>query len=114
MQAARPDREAAIQLRAGESLFVYLKAGTTIASIAGQLCVTCPPRWLGGQIFRADAKLSEGEALQLEGSGWVTLTAARGGSTLHICQAAASSPVKDWLHKATKMFTPGHTARTCA
>ena len=59
---ARPDRDAAIQLSAGESLFVYLKAGTTITSTAGGLKLTGAPRWLGGQVFYAQATLAEGEA----------------------------------------------------
>ncbi|MES2402010.1 MAG: hypothetical protein V4573_18610 [Pseudomonadota bacterium] len=111
---ARPDREAVIQISADESLSVYLKAGTTIVSTAGQLHLTGTPQLLGGQVFRSQTRLAEGEALQLECSGWVTLTAARGGSTLTICHAEAPSQLRDLLHKAASLFAPGRTARTCA
>ncbi|MES2190751.1 MAG: hypothetical protein V4454_11540 [Pseudomonadota bacterium] len=110
---ARPDREAVIQIKAGESLFVCLRAGTTIVSTADQLRITGEPRCLGGQVFRAQATLAEGEAWQIEKSGWVTLTAAS-GSTVHICRAAASSLLQGWLRKAASVFVPGRTARTCA
>jgi hypothetical protein len=111
---ARPDREAAIQLKDGESLFVYLRAGTTVASTAGQLHLTGAPRWLGEQVFRTQATLAEGEALQLEESGWITLIAARGGSTVNICRAEAPSLLVDWLSKTASLLMPGRTAHTCA
>lgn len=111
---ARPDRDAAIQLSAGESLFVYLKAGTTITSTAGGLKLTGAPRWLGGQVFRAQATLAEGEAWLPEHSGWVMLTATGGGSTVHICRAEAPLKMMDWLRQVISTWMPGHTIRNCS
>ncbi|MES2282955.1 MAG: hypothetical protein V4542_16190 [Pseudomonadota bacterium] len=108
---ARPDRDAAIQLRAGESLFVYLKAGTTITGTAGGLKLTGAPRWLEGQVFRTQATLAEGEAWLPEDNGWVMLTATRGGSTVHICRAEAPLKMMEWLRQAISTLRPGHTAR---
>ncbi len=111
---ATPDRDAAIQLRAGETLFVYLHADSAITSTAGGLKLTGSPRWLGGQVFRPQATLDEGKTWLPEQSGWVTLTAAAGGSTVHICRVEAPVKLMDWLRQAISTFMPGRTTRTCA
>ncbi len=110
----RPERESAIQLRGGESLFVYLRTGSTLVSSSGQLRLTGDPRWLAGQVFRTQTTLAEGEAWLLEESGWVTLASTGGGTTVHICRSEAPSQLGYWLHKAVSMVAPGRTARTCA
>lgn len=111
---ARPDHAAATTLKAGESLFIHLKARSSVRSTAGGLQLSGEPRWLGEQVFRTQAMLAEGEIYLIEASGWVTLTAARGGSTVHIGHAEPVWPLRDWLRKTAGLFMPGRTARNCS
>ena len=111
---ARPDRDAAIVLQRGESLYVYLRAGTTIVSTAGTLEPTGSPRWLGGEVFPAQATLAEGEAWLLEESGWLTLAAAQHDSSVSVFRIEAPSPLRDWLRKVASVLSPSGTAKTCA
>lgn len=110
---ARPDREARIYLHAGESLFVYLKAGTTIVSTAGNLELTGAPRWLGGELHPARSTLAEGEASLLEESGWLTLAAGQYDSSVSICRIETPLQPKDWLRRAASLFLPQRATRTC-
>lgn len=113
----RPDREAHredIQLQAGESLFVYLAAGTWLAVAAGQLHVAGAPRWLGTQVVSLQTRLAEGEASLLEESGWLTLTATRGSSRLTIRRSATPSRkarLVAWLRRAGGLFISSRAAR---
>ncbi|MES2510568.1 MAG: hypothetical protein V4625_11610 [Pseudomonadota bacterium] len=119
MQAspARPTHREDIRLQAGESLLVYLAAGTRLAVAAGQLQVTGAPRWLGGQVVTLHNRLAEGEASLLEESGWLTLTAMRDGSLLTISRSQVPphrTSLMAWVRRMAALLTPGSTARNCA
>lgn len=109
-----PQPQPVIQLRAGESLLVYLKAGTTVASIAGQLCLSPAPCWLGGQVYQGLTRIVEGEALEIEGSGWTTLTATQGSAIVNVHRVQAPWLPIDWLRKMANLFGIGQGTRTCA
>ncbi len=109
-----PDRGAAIHLQGGESLFVYLKAGTAIVSTAGMLELTGSPRWLGGEVFPARAALAEGEAWLLEENGWLTVAAVQCDSSVSVFLIEAPAPLRDWWRQVASVLLPGRAARPCA
>ncbi|MES2413826.1 MAG: hypothetical protein V4614_08485 [Pseudomonadota bacterium] len=80
-----------LQIEAGAALFLELKAGSSVTSSTGSLRLAGPPRWLGERVVCTKRTLVSGERHTLADSGWVTLTAGHGGSTVCITQAPSAT-----------------------
>lgn len=64
-----------LRLRAGESLHIPLRAGTTVQVLAGALRVSEPARWLAETVVRPAHQLGEGQWLQVADGGWLDIEA---------------------------------------
>ena len=99
-----PDFQHPVQLGAGESLFLWSKAGISLLSTSGSLVVTGTPLWLGEQVFRARTPLEPGQVHLIEQDGWITLTAGpQGEAVCLVSPKGRPSPMRA-LGKAGKQL----------
>ena len=79
------------RLSAGQALSFTVRPGTTVQVLAGSVRVSEPSRWLAERMISPAATLHEGEALRIEGGGWIEVLA-QGGEA----QILAIEPASAW------------------
>jgi hypothetical protein len=64
-----------LSLRPGQTLPLYLPAGTQLQLLQGRLELSEPPQWLADTVHRPRHHLQTGACHALAGAGWVRLAA---------------------------------------
>jgi hypothetical protein len=81
-----------IQLRGGQVQWIRAERHTQFIGLAGSFAVTEAPRWLGGSPWQAGVMVHAGQAHEVNGPGWVQLSAGSDAELLCVpAQGAAHS-----------------------
>ena len=80
-----------LRLRAGQAVQATVRRGTVLQVQAGSVRVSEPSRWLAERMISPARTLREGEAMKIDGGGWIEVLA-QGGEA----QVLAMEPVPAW------------------
>ena len=64
-----------LRLRAGQAVQATVRRGTVVQVLAGSVRVCEPSRWLAERMISPASTLREGEAMQIDGGGWIEVLA---------------------------------------
>ncbi|MBB5392180.1 MULTISPECIES: hypothetical protein [unclassified Herbaspirillum] len=79
-----------VRLARGQTMQVWLPAGSLVVNNAPAARVTQAPQWLFDQLVEQRSDLSDGQAMAIEHAGWVEITAPQGGEVLCLRPQAQS------------------------
>ncbi|WDZ94683.1 hypothetical protein Herbaro_14440 [Herbaspirillum sp. WKF16] len=89
MQTARqrplPDQDITTQtlrLAPGQTMLVWLPAGSLIVCNAPAASIAEPPYWQANQLRIRRTELSDGQSMRFEQAGWADIVARQGGEVL--------------------------------
>jgi hypothetical protein len=69
-----------LQIQAGQTVQLWLRAGTEVHLLGGRALLQEPPMWLGERVWQPQQPLSTGQCHVLAHRGWVALHASSTGS----------------------------------
>lgn len=83
-----------VSLQAGETFFTRLKAGSLIHVASGEVSMSGPPSWMGGQLVSSRLTLLPGQLHIVADQGWVALAASdQGAADVQLIRAVKAN----WL-----------------
>ncbi|MFJ3045836.1 hypothetical protein ACIPEN_08405 [Herbaspirillum chlorophenolicum] len=71
-----------VRLARGQTMQVWLPAGSLVVNNASSARVTQAPQWMFDQLVEQHSTLSDGQAIGIEHAGWVEIMTPQGGEVL--------------------------------